>query len=267
MLESGSRELPAVRNQPRSLMHSSTVQEKRSQALRVMLIGNAESAHIQRWAESLSQRNIAVSVLSNRPRPIVGVKSLSAVVPGWRPWRPSRWQGRYRQLFRRAIQQERPDIVHLHLLGSDSIVLSELDAAKLFVSTWGSDIWELRQSTPLERAGKVASLRAATRVLASSNRLAEATCEYAGLQRHQVTTLYWGVDLEVFRPIAKSSDVPVVGFIKHLLPVYGPDTLIDAFARVLANRPDFRLWMVGNGPMEGELKQRALRPGISKSIQ
>ncbi|MDZ4817628.1 MAG: glycosyltransferase family 4 protein [Planctomycetota bacterium] len=75
------------------------------------------------------------------------------------------------------------------------------------------------------------------------------------------------MDLEAFHPSAKSCGAPVIGFIKHLLPVYGPDTLIDAFARVLAVRPDSRLWMVGAGPMEYELKQRALRHGIAESIQ
>jgi glycosyltransferase involved in cell wall biosynthesis len=46
----------------------------------------------------------------------------------------------------------------------------------------------------------------------------------------------------------------------------GIDVLLDAWAKVVAELPDWRLALVGDGPLTGELKEQARKLGVADSI-
>lgn len=59
---------------------------------------------------------------------------------------------------------------------------------------------------------------------------------------------------------------PVVGNVARLAPQKDHATLLEAFARVRAERPDARLVLVGEGELRAELEERARRLGIADSV-
>ena len=175
--------------------------------MKILLIGNAGSIHVRRWAASLAGRGLDVCVLSRKQTPIKGARLIPADVPRWAPWRPRSWVQRRRAMLGRVMQEVRPDVVHLHYLGARRVFPHDLGETPLIVNTWGSDVILREAETPAERDDKRAILHAATQVLASSQHLARATCEYAGFREGRVITNYWGVELDRFTPPAVAADV------------------------------------------------------------
>jgi len=58
----------------------------------------------------------------------------------------------------------------------------------------------------------------------------------------------------------------VVGFIGSFYAYEGLDLLIDALPRLLAVHPDIRILLVGGGPQETVLKERAVRLGVAEKV-
>ncbi|MEI6789253.1 MAG: glycosyltransferase, partial [bacterium] len=68
----------------------------------------------------------------------------------------------------------------------------------------------------------------------------------------------------------KSNASPSILFVGNLVPVKGPDILLEAFALLKKSMFSFRcspsLLLIGDGPMRGELEQKARELGISDSV-
>jgi glycosyltransferase involved in cell wall biosynthesis len=235
-------------------------------ALRVLLIGDLLYTHMQRWAVGLARIGIDLTVLSTTRMSLPGIQIISSAVPPWRPWRPNRWVSRWQSVFRQSVARSHWDLIHLHYPHPYSICLDDIRNYPLVISTWGSEILPSEPEPESVRAIKVSYLREAQRVIASSDFLADATAEYAGLDRTQVVRHYWGVDLDQFRPSGEPCDEPVIGFAKALTTKYGATYLIDALPRILKVVPQARLIMLGDGNLEAFLRQQAAHLGVDKSI-
>jgi phosphatidylinositol alpha-1,6-mannosyltransferase len=85
-----------------------------------------------------------------------------------------------------------------------------------------------------------------------------------------VTVLYPGADVERFRPDLATDDIraalgldraPLVVCVSRLVKRKGQDTLIDALPAIRTQVPGARLLIVGGGPDEERLRERAARLG------
>jgi len=79
-----------------------------------------------------------------------------------------------------------------------------------------------------------------------------------------------GVDSELFSPEGPSvraslgaGGTPVVLSVSRLVPIKNVALFVDAMAIVLRSRPDVRGIVVGDGPLEADLKRRAAALGLS----
>ena len=104
--------------------------------------------------------------------------------------------------------------------------------------------------------------RAADRVVAVSNGVRQSVCQYYGLPPERVVTLYNAIDLqridqqaEAFQPPFEEGRFHVVS-VGGLRPEKGLNVLIDALHLAVHERGlgDLRLWILGTGPLEGELR-------------
>jgi len=234
--------------------------------VKILLIGNAASIHIRRWATSLAGRGLEVAVLSRKQVPIEGVQLLSAKLPPWSLWRLGNWAQRRRGLLRGVLRRVRPDVVNVHFLGRCSAFPEDLGDTRLLVNTWGSDVIPLGPEPAVRRAHKIHVLRTADRLMATSHDLARATSEYAGVPLDDITVNHWGVDLEAFRPTDRPADEPIIGFVKSLEAHYGPHTLLEAFVNVRQAVPQAKLMMIGVGSKAEELRQLACRLNVDDGI-
>ncbi|MBI2984451.1 MAG: glycosyltransferase [Candidatus Kerfeldbacteria bacterium] len=203
---------------------------------RVVLVGDAASIHLQRWATSLAERGHDITVMSESDwtqapvnvvviRPSTGppaIRYIRAVVDGYR--------------LRRAILQTNPDIIHLHYLRpSLRYLIATTNLRHVIITVWGSDIL-LSQSHPTFQWVRRLMLRRATIITASSRYLADRTQE---LSRRPVEVVPFGVDTSVFSPgTLPQPHGLAIAFIKKLRPIYGFDVLLRALAIVVRDYPD-----------------------------
>lgn len=87
-----------------------------------------------------------------------------------------------------------------------------------------------------------------------------------GFDPERIRVLIHAIDLEAFEvgdPDRAEFDFTFVG---RLIPLKRVDTILDAFAEVAKTRPEARLCIVGGGPLEEELRQRAANHGLGESV-
>jgi glycosyltransferase involved in cell wall biosynthesis len=146
----------------------------------------------------------------------------------------------------RVARSVEPDLVHAHYLPEYGWMAAREGLRPLICSAWGSDVLAVRG---INRPRSRLALRKASLVFADSVHLAREARALSGGDV-PVEVVRWGLDLEAFAPgdrgAARSAlglppDGPLVASVRGLKPVYNPELLLEAFARVRAGRPDARL--------------------------
>jgi glycosyltransferase involved in cell wall biosynthesis len=138
------------------------------------------------------------------------------------------------------------------------------------ISSLGSEVVILPQSSLFYRRLLNFNLKRADRITATSAFLARETATYCPDQT-PVVTVPFGVDTAHFSTNGRSysNEKPVViGTVKILEQNYGIDRLIKAFHKVVTEsaETDLSLLIVGGGSMEGALKKLGHRLGLSDRI-
>ena len=110
--------------------------------------------------------------------------------------------------------------------------------------------------------------------VANSEAVREQTVRREGVSRERILVIANAVDMERFRPAAPGeretlraqfgfpATAPLIGCVANLRPVKGHEVLIEAFASVCARVPQARLALVGEGPIETPLRERARALGV-----
>lgn len=95
----------------------------------------------------------------------------------------------------------------------------------------------------------------------------------AGLGRERATLVPNGIapaatvgSANARRSIGVPPTAFVVGFVGRLVAVKAVDVLLDAFAIVCRHAPDARLAIIGSGPLEAALRQRASLLGVAERV-
>lgn len=110
--------------------------------------------------------------------------------------------------------------------------------------------------------------------VANSEAVREQTVRREGVSRERIVVIPNAVDVERFRPAAPGeretlraqfgfpATAPLIGCVANLRPVKGHEVVLDAFASVCARVPQARLALVGEGPLEIPLRERARALGV-----
>jgi glycosyltransferase involved in cell wall biosynthesis len=97
-----------------------------------------------------------------------------------------------------------------------------------------------------------------------------------GASRTRVEVVYFGVDVDRFRPMPPDPDwqkrldilgCRVVMSLRHLLPVYDIPTLVRAIPRVVEGRPDVRFVIFGKGTEEERIRELVGTTGMEPFVR
>jgi glycosyltransferase involved in cell wall biosynthesis len=228
--------------------------------LRVLILGDINSAHLSRWANSLVRLNNGtneVMVFSvseyaeNRCKYDAKVR-IAARKRGSRGLLLSFLE------LRRIVKEYRPDIIHAHYASSYGLLGALTGWHPLVVSAWGADIMDFPLKSVFHRLLIQFNLKKADFLTVTSRTLQEEIRRYTD---KEVEIIAFGIDLERFRqPEAKcdsSAHRLVVGAIRWLWRIYGIDTLIRAFKLLREREPsrNLELLIVGDGPEMARLRR------------
>lgn len=237
--------------------------------LRLLMVADSSSTHTHRWAQWFAGRGAIVSVLSPYDEPINGVEVVP--FPGRR-----RWYHRVPKLrmladffpFRRLLHQLDPQLIHFHFVseGGRTFYWNGIDVP-MIASTWGQDVIFDYGERPKAQRSLRNMLARCRFITATTHQLAAATARYLPAEK-PIHIIPFGVDVERFGPrLANPSGPVTLGFVKHLLPKYGPDVLIEAFSIIHARRPDTRLVLAGRGSLRDSLQQRVAELRLQHAVE
>ncbi len=242
--------------------------------MKLLLLGAANSIHLQRWANALAAAGVDVHLASqHRPLPTgwhPAVRQHALAVAGGKGYLINA------RALRGLMQRLGADLLHAHY-ASGYGVLATLSACRpRLVSAWGSDVFEFPDRSPLHRALLRWVLRRADALACTSQALRQRVLMLMGAQPHSVTVTPFGVDPMPASTLPMAArDGLCVGTVKGLAPVYGVDLLIRAFAQLLQSRAEggaagqrapLRLRLVGDGPQRAELQGLADGLGVAAQV-
>lgn len=192
------------------------------------------------------------------------------------------WHGKFyywsvRAAFRRAVATFHPDIIFATWAYPDGYAAVELGhqaGLPVVLKVHGSDILQLHHY-PGRLHGTLQAIQRADRVVVVSRDLAKKVIEL-GADSERVHLIYNGVDSKAFCPgdrtearlrLGLDPVRPVFLSVGNLLPVKGPDILINACGVLAKSGVDFELHVIGNGPLRPRLERQADDLGIADRVR
>lgn len=188
-----------------------------------------------------------------------------------RRWSPRGLWG-LAQLFKR----EQVDIVHAHMYraNTSATVAARLAGVPVVVTHVHSmDTWQTRRQLWMDK--KLHPWR--DRVIAVSEAVRQNYLEKTHVAPEKVITLYNGIDLEEYKIDAVEAEAKrrelgllpehrVVAVVARLVEAKALHFMLEAAAQVVEAVPTVRFLMVGDGPLEAELKAQTERLNLNSHV-
>ena len=255
--------------------------------MKLCYLGNAASVHTQRWVKYFAGQGHEVHLICLHPPasndwPGVKLHVLKVVRT------ETKFPAAIRQAFhgfnlplvvaqiRRIINRLNPDIVHAHSVNDYGFLASLSQYHPLVVTAWGSDVLLAVQRSKLSKWSIQFALRKADSLTCDAIHLADRMVEL-GASREKIALIYFGTDTRKFHPDRRDdklktelqikADAPIVISLRHLTPLYDVESLIQAAPLVLAEIPDARFVIAGDGEQRSYLENMAASLGISAWIR
>ena len=243
--------------------------------MKIAMLSGANSIHTLRWANGLNTAGHEVHVISQH-------RARETFAPGVQlhlfPYGGILGYFIMAVSVRRLLKNLRPDIVNAHYASGYATTARLVGYRPWLLSVWGSDVYDFPTKSPLHRALVRGNLRAADAVASTSHCMAKVTHALAPTLG-QIAITPFGVDMEAYAdavPMPRAQPGRwVVGTVKTMADKYGIDTLIQAFALLLASLQasdpemarQLHLRLVGDGPQMQALKQLATQLGVTERVQ
>ncbi|HEV8065186.1 MAG TPA: glycosyltransferase family 4 protein [Acidimicrobiales bacterium] len=133
--------------------------------------------------------------------------------------------------------------------------------ARQAVLTWGNDPGNLMYRLPPYRQATERAKEADLVICLIA--AAKDHCVALGIPEERCRVVMPPVDTDLFHPPDSPVDDPIALFCSPLAPNKGIDRVLDAWSLVRRQLPDARLRVVGRGPLESLVKERAAASGGS----
>ncbi len=217
--------------------------------LRLAFIAPGNSVHTRRWLEFFVRRGHRVGLVSYGPLTVeiagaevlLELPSLGCGRGGLRrAWQLARDTPRVR----RALRRFDPDLVHAHFLTGPGWLGLLGGRRPLVLSAWGSDVL-VHPSRFVVRVLHRLTIARAAAATCDAEEVRQAVIRL-GLAPERVHVILWGVETDSFRPDGPAEregyGLPLDGYIvlaiRGVRPVQNPDTVLEGFALLAAQRAD-----------------------------
>lgn len=246
--------------------------------MRIFMIADAGSVHVERWVKSLINRNIEVLLYSFLPPKSSDLKYLlkdNLII-----YKKSKFGKILDKLglgrlncfeilkhVKQNINKYKPDILHSHYATTNSLYGALTGFHPFLISVWGSDIYYDPYKGLYNEIILKFCLSKADIILSTSHVMAKETKKFTN---KKIFIIPFGVDINLFKPLdVKRKDEFIIGNVKTLKPVYAIDILIQAASIVIKNNKNKKiiLHIYGDGPQKQQLIKLAKDLGIGDKVE
>lgn len=170
----------------------------------------------------------------------------------------------------RAVRRSRPDLLHTHLVHGDVYgSIASRWCRVPFVSTRHNDDRYLMG--PFRHVDRLFARRC-RRIVAISDAVL-AFLEQSGLPQEKLVTIHYGLDdlppgrsVPTPAELGLAAETPLVLAVGRLIAQKDHPTLLRAFSRVHAERPEAQLAILGSGPLEQETRGLVGELGLDGAV-
>lgn len=159
------------------------------------------------------------------------------------------------QLLRKIIQEEQPDIIHVHQANAYGFItaLANRGRRPLVVTTWGSDVLTLPHTSFLHRWMVQYILRSADAITADAQFMADAIHGLIG--QVPVTVANFGVEIQNIKEGKERKNIIYSNRMHESL--YQIDQIIQQLAPFLSKNPEWKLRIAASGSQTENLQNLA----------
>jgi len=239
-----------------------------SQRKKILLLGDVNSIHLQKWAIGLKD-DFDITIISLDPLE-VEVEEFKSIVIFSNKEKTANQSGKLTYLksilrFRKFHKEIDPDFVHAHYSSSYGLIGALLKPKKFFISVWGEDVYEFPKRSWIHKIVYKWTIKKAHRLFSTSHDMKVELEKYTS---KEITVIPFGIDLSLFeeKKVEHSSEQFVVGTVKALEHIYGIDKLISAFALFHKKVPKSKCVIYGKGTAEKELKNLSAELGVQNAV-
>ncbi|HSP86697.1 MAG TPA: glycosyltransferase [Ignavibacteriaceae bacterium] len=246
--------------------------------MKVLMLSDPGSYHTIKWSNALSRMGVEIYVFgfSNFDKTLfdeeikIESKNISSNIK-------KKTDGSFAKLMyvtslrkiKNIIKEYKPDLIHVQYATSYGFLGALTNYHPLLIQVWGSDVYNFPLKSIFHEKILRFNLKMADRILSTSKCMLLQTKKFT---KKEIDFFYLGVDTEKFKPMHVESlfkeDEIIIGTIKSLEKKYGIEYLIRAFKIVKERTLSYplKLLIVGNGSLEGELKELAFKLGIADDV-
>ena len=230
--------------------------------VKIVMLADSRSVHVRRWARSLVDRGIKLTLISLGGDDVEKVDLIKVPFSG----------NRRLDFLRRAeyvknlINQIAPDVVHAHYTSSYGYWGMKSGFRPFLLSIWGTDIVEF-PSNIISRTFLRRIINSATAISATSEYLRGVATKLMNNNRIPVYVIPFGVEIGPMETKKTNSDTVRLIYTKGHHKRYGPDILLKAFKALQGEYPSISLTLAGEGRMTSQLKKMAADLGIADKVE
>jgi glycosyltransferase involved in cell wall biosynthesis len=246
--------------------------------MKILYIADSTSIHTKRWIGYFRDVGYDISIITlGKKREIIpGIRHLAnfdEFYYGSPFFLPVLFQAR------RIVRKENPDIVHGHFVHQYGWLAALVGRHPLVMTAWGTDILNLPESSRL-KIGKYLTqyaLKKADLLTGTSEHLKREMIRL-GARDDRVHVIFWGVDIDRFRPDVDTTalrkklgidpDQPVILSNRNHSELYNNDIVIEAMVQVLKTFPQAILILQNaGGDQEPQLRSLVKKLRIDDSVR
>lgn len=224
--------------------------------MKILLLGPLNSIHFQRWISGLNDEGHEIVIFSqhycNEWSLPIGVKAYIF------PFKGILGYFLNAIILKIALRKVKPDLINSHYGSGYGTTARLVNYHPTVLSIWGSDIYDFPYKSVVHRWLIVKNLLSADQIASTSNCMA-VECRKLVPSLTNIAITHFGVNLSSYadhKPApAKHKKKLIIGTVKTMMPKYGIDTLIEAFALLHKSLrakqgpdlPEIELRLVGGG--------------------
>lgn len=176
----------------------------------------------------------------------------------------------------RLMRRERFDIVHTHLIHADlhGTIAATLAGVPAILSSKHNDD-DFRHNPAIGWLNRLLTRRH-KRIIVISDWIGTFTREVEGVPAEKIVRIHYGLDPDTVtrhadpdalrREFEIPPDAPVIGTIGRLTEQKGQRYWLEALKPVIAEFPDLRVALIGDGELRDALQQQAEQLGIARNL-